>query len=47
MCMMSKEDQPTSNRAQARNQDFMWGGANKAKVDQTTEIFFLLSGPFV
>ena len=29
--------------AQARNQDFMWGGANEAKVDQTTEIYFLLS----
>ena len=28
---------------QARNQDFMWGGANEAKVDQTTEIYFLLS----
>ena len=27
---------------QARNQDFMWGGANEAKVDQTTEICFLL-----
>ena len=25
---------------QARNQDFMWGGANEAKVDQTTEIIF-------
>ena len=24
---------------QARNQDFMWGGANEAKVDQTTEIY--------
>ena len=28
---------------QARNQDFMWGGAKEAKVDQTTEIYFLLS----
>ena len=27
---------------QAHNQDFMWGGANEAKVDQTTEIYFLL-----
>ena len=27
--------------SQARNQDFMWGGANEAKVDQTTEMFFL------
>ena len=26
--------------AQVRNQDFMWGGANEAKVDQTTEMFF-------
>ena len=25
---------------QARNQDFMWGGANEAKVDQTTEMDF-------
>ena len=25
---------------QARNQDFMWGGANEAKVDQTTEMYF-------
>ena len=23
---------------QARNQDFVWGGANETKVDQTTEI---------
>ena len=28
---------------QARNQDFMWGGTNEAKVDQTTEMYFLLS----
>ena len=28
---------------QACNQDFMWGGANEVKVDQTTEIYFLLS----
>ena len=27
---------------QARNQDFMWGGANEAKVDQTTEMFFFI-----
>ena len=33
--------------AQARNQDFMWGGANEAKVDQTTEMYFLLSDPFI
>ena len=32
---------------QARNQDFMWGGANEAKVDQTTEVYFLLSDPFI
>ena len=27
-------------KLQARNQDFMWGGANEAKVDQTTEMYF-------
>ena len=38
---------------QARNQDVMWGGggggggANEAKVDQTTEMYFLLSDPFI
>ena len=32
---------------QARNQDFMWGGANKAKVDPTTEMYFLFSDPFI
>ena len=32
---------------QARNQDFMWGGANEAKVDQTTEMHFLVSDPFI
>ena len=32
---------------QARNQDFMWGGANEAKVDQTTEMYFLFSDPFI
>ena len=32
---------------QARNQDFMWGGANEAKVDQTTEMYFLMSDPFI
>ena len=26
---------------QARNQDFMLGGANEAKVDQTTKTFIL------
>ena len=25
----------------------MWRGANEAKVDQTTEMYFLLSDPFV
>ena len=28
---------------QARNQDFMWGGANEAKVDQTTEMLFFFN----
>ena len=37
----------TGKRGQARNQDFMWGGANEAKVDQTTEMYFLLSDPFI
>ena len=32
---------------QARNQDFMWGGANEAKVDQNTKMYFLLSDPFI
>ena len=32
---------------QARNQDFMWGCANEAKVDQTTEMYFLLSDPII
>ena len=32
---------------QARNQDFMWAGANEAKVDQTTGMYFLLSDPFI
>ena len=32
---------------QARNQDFMWGGANEVKVDQTTEMYFLFSDPFI
>ena len=36
-----------SHPTQARNQDFMWGGANEAKVDQTTEMYFLLSDPFI
>ena len=36
-----------AGRIQARNQDFMWGGANEAKVDQTTEMYFLMSDPFI
>ena len=32
---------------QARNQDFMWGDAIEAKVDQTTDMYFLLSHPFI
>ena len=32
---------------QARNQDFMWGGANEAKADPTTEMYFLSSDPFI
>ena len=32
---------------QARNQDFMWGGANEAKADPTTEVYFLSSDPFI
>ena len=37
----------TRNVLQARNQDFMWGCANEAKVDQTTEMYFLLPDPFI
>ena len=37
----------TEVTVQARNQDFMWGGANEAKVDQTTEMYFLLSDLFI
>ena len=32
---------------QTRNQDFMWEGANEAKVDQTTQMYFSLSDPFI
>ena len=32
---------------QARNQDFMLGGANEAKADPTTEVYFLSSDPFI
>ena len=31
----------SKDSTQARNQDFMWGGANETKVDQTTEMYFL------
>ena len=36
--------------SQACNQDFMLAGggeANEAKLDQTTEMYFLLSDPFI
>ena len=36
-----------TGKSQACNQDFMWGGANEAKVDQTTEMYILLSDPFI
>ena len=29
------------------SQDLMWGGVNEAKVDQTTEMYFLLSDPLI
>ena len=32
---------------QARNQDFMLGGANEAKADPATEMYFLSSDPFI
>ena len=32
---------------QARYQHFMRGGANETKVDQTTEMYFLLSDRFI
>ena len=38
---------PALQWCQARNQNFMLGGANEAKVDQTTETYFLLSDPFI
>ena len=38
---------PFRGHAQARNQDFMWGGANEAKADPTTEMYFLSSDPFI
>ena len=36
-----------NSTSQARNQDFMWGGANEAKADPTTEVYFLSSDPFI
>ena len=43
--------QPFRNLPQARNQDLMWGGggggANEDKVEQTTEMYFSLSDPFI
>ena len=36
-----------ANRLQARNQDFMRGGANEAKADPTTEMYLLSSDPFI
>ena len=40
-----------SSNSQARNQDFMWGGggggANEAKLDQKTEMYFLFYDPFI
>ena len=43
LARMNLYDMPT----QARNQDFMWGGANEAKADPTTEMYFLSSDPFI
>ena len=39
--------EPACGVTQTRYQDFMWGGANDAKVDQTTKMYFLLSDPFI
>ena len=36
-----------SGISQARNQDFMPGGANEALADPTTEMYFLSSDPFI
>ena len=45
-CMFSSD-----GAQQARNQDFMWGGggggANEAKADPTTEMYFLSYDPFI
>ena len=38
---------PVTFRAQARNQDIMWGGANETKVDQTTEMYILLRSVYL
>ena len=49
-CFFTCEKNDTSNQRpqrQARNQDFIWGGANETKVDQTTEMYILLSDPFI
>ena len=47
-----RSDTTPRRQLQARNQDFMWGGggrggSNEAKVDQTSEMYFLLSDPFI
>ena len=43
-----QEKRSLMSDVQVRNQDFMWGGgANGAKVDQTTEMYFLVSDPFI
>ena len=42
-----KDPEQLGGELQARNQDFMWGGANQAKVDQTTEMYFILCDPFI
>ena len=38
---------PYELASQARNQDFLWGGANEAKADPTTEMYLLSSDPFI
>ena len=38
----SRKQVPHELPVQARNQDFMWGGANEAKEDQTTEMYFFI-----
>ena len=37
----------TRRSLQAPNQDFLWGGANEAKANPTTEMYFLSSDPFI